>query len=365
VQDFREWKAREPYSLKLNAKKEIDMRCGLTWLACGIFFLCLTTAIASPAQTFTRLHIFIGTEGANPYARLLQATDGNLYGTTAYGGVHGLGAVFKITPRGKLTRLYSFAGKDGANPYAGLVQATNGNLYGTTINGGTHGFGTVFKITPRGKLTRLYSFAGKDGANPWAELLQATNGNLYGTTFGGGKNGDGTVFKITPSGRLTTVHNFCSQSNCADGTNPVAGLVQATDGNLYGTTLLGGLDYWDGGFGTVFKIAPNGDLTTLYSFAGKDGTNPEAGLVQATNGNLYGTTLLGGANGDYGTVFKITPRGELTTLHSFAGKDGANPYAGLVQATNGNLYGTTLRGGYGHGTVFSLSVSAREQAGLK
>jgi len=193
-----------------------------------------------------------------------------------------------------------------------------------------------------------------DGAWPYAGLVQASDGNFYGTTTGGGANGAGTVFKVTPAGRLTTLYNFCYQGYpCSDGGDPYAGLIQATDGNFYGTTLGGGAS----GDGTVFKITPSGTLTTLYNFGGADGAVPYGGLIQATDGNFYGTTSGGGASGD-GSVFKITPSGTLTTLHSFADSDGASP-DGLVQATDGNFYGTTYGGGaYGDGTVFRL-VSVR------
>src|ERR1017187_6061793 len=201
-------------------------------------------------------------------------------------------------PAQTLTTLYSFCSQsrcpDGANPEAGLVQATNGDLYGTTSGFFVNGYGTVFKITPGGTLTTLYSFCSQtncaDGDEPVAGLVQAANGDLYGTTAGGGINNGGTVFKITPSGTLTTLYSFCSQTNCADGRGPVAGLVQAANGDLYGTT---GQDGANGG-GTIFKITPSGTLTTLYSFCPKSGctdTYPSAGLVQAANGDLYGTTL--------------------------------------------------------------------------
>jgi uncharacterized repeat protein (TIGR03803 family) len=182
----------------------------------------------------------------------------------------------------------------------------------------------------------------------------------------GGANGGGTVYRITQRGKLTTLYSFCSQTNCTDGANPYAGLVQASNGDFYGTTVSGGT----GGFGTVFRITPTGTPTTLYRFCSQptpagectDGAEPVAGLVQATNGDFYGTTLEGGANG-YGAIFKITPGGKLTTLYSFCSQggypactDGAVPYAALVQATNGNFYGTTEEGGAGYGTVFSLSV---------
>ncbi len=256
-----------------------------------------------------------------------------------------------------------------------MVQATHGNLYGTTEYGGANFSGNVFKITPSGTLTTLYSFCSlsgcADGANPYAGLVQATDGNFYGTTeYGGGPNFSGTVFRITPSGKLTTLYSFCSQSGCPDGEYPTAALVQATDGNFYGTTYGGGANLH---YGTVFKITPSGTLTTLYSFCSQsgcgDGEVPGSALVQATDGNFYGTTVFGGANGE-GTVFKITPSGTLTTLYSFLAfsmTDGFNPN-GVVQATDGNFYGTTLSGGsispacavggdFGCGTVFKITPS--------
>jgi len=313
------------------------------------------------AQTFTTLHSFNGTEGGGPTtAGLIQATDGSLYGATAGGGANSDGTVFKITPTGTLTTLHSFDGTDGASPWGRLVQATNGNFYGTTTGGGANGDGTVFKITLSGTLTTLHSFDGTDGEAPYAGLVQATNGDFYGTAEDGGANGDGTVFKITPTGTLTTLHSF----NFTDGLDPQGALIQATDGNLYGTTreggantcLIGSTNY---GCGTVFKITPTGTLTTLHSFDSTDGANPFGGMVQGTDGNLYGTTSAGGVDND-GTVFKITLGGTLTTLHSFVGTDGATPYAVLVQATDGNFYGTTKNGGSTScpgdcGTIFQIT----------
>jgi uncharacterized repeat protein (TIGR03803 family) len=321
-------------------------------------------------------------DGSGP-AGLVQAANGYLYGTTGAGGDADGGTVFKVSPSGTLTTLYSFCSlyvepscPDGFWPWGGLVQATNGYLYGTTGGGGTNGYGTVFKITPSGTLTTLYSFCAQsgctDGFNPYGALVQATNGYLYGTTEGGGANGYGTVFKITPGGTLTTLYSFCAQSGCTDGENPYGALVQATNGYLYGTTEGGGAN---GNYGTVFKITPGGTLTTLYSFCAQsgctDGENPNGALVQGTDGNLYGTAGDGGANPgprDFGagTVVKITPTGRLTTLYNFCSQsgctDGEYPNAGLVQATNGYLYGTTGGGGAnpgpvgGVGTVFSLST---------
>jgi uncharacterized repeat protein (TIGR03803 family) len=335
--------------------------------ACVAFLLWATTAVALPAQGLTTLYSFDGTDGQYPEAALVQASDGNVYGTTALGGNnscrYGCGTVFKITPNGTLTTLHAFDGTDGIEPFEALAQAPDGNFYGTTVVGGAvdtcnppYGCGTVFKITSSGALTTLHRFDNTDGANPYAGLIQATDGDFYGTTAGGGTNGGyGTVFKITRGGTLTTLHSF----DGADGSFPQAPLIQATDGDFYGTTAEGGL----GIYGTVFKITPSGKLTTLHSFDVKDGNYPYAGLVQATNGNFYGTTSSGGTGDCYkgcGTVFKITPSGTLTTLHSFDGADGDGnyPFGGLVQATNENFYGTTARGGANYrGTVFRITSS--------
>ncbi len=246
----------------------------------------------------------------------MQASDGNFYGTASGGGANGGGTVFKITPSGTLTTLYNFCAQsgcaDGETPYAGLVQASDGSFYGTTFSGGAHLGGTVFKITLSGTLTTLYNFCAAqsgcaDGSYPTAGLVLASDRNFYGTTEFGGGNGQGTVFKITPSGTLTTLYNFCAQSGCADGSAPLAGLVQASDGNFYGTASGGGAN----GEGTVFKIPPSGALTTLNNFGAQsgcaDGSFPTAALVQARDGNFYGTTVFGGVNGNNGTVFRLVP----------------------------------------------------------
>jgi uncharacterized repeat protein (TIGR03803 family) len=242
--------------------------------------------------------------------------------------------------------LINFDGTNGANPaLMSLVQGSDGQLYGTTSMGGANNSGTIFRITPTGKLTTLYSFCTQtnctDGANPNAALVLATNGNFYGTTPTGGANSNGTIFKITSSGVLSTLYSFCAIANCTDGANPSAGLVQATDGNFYGTTGSGGA----GGLGTVFRITPGGNLTLLHSFAGSDGANPSAGLIQATDGDLYGTTFYGSGPNcipeGCGSVFKTTPSGVLTTMYSFTDLKDAGPRAGLIQASDGRVYGTT------------------------
>jgi uncharacterized repeat protein (TIGR03803 family) len=334
---------------------------------CALLLFCATTAIALPAQTFTTVQSFDGTDGASPYAGLVQVTNGSLYGTTQYGGADGQGSVFKMTPSGTLATLYSFCTQstctDGEAPYAGLVQNTDGNVYGTTQYGGANGKGTVFKIGTSGTLTTIYSFCSQsgcgDGELPFAALVRSSGGDLYGTTYYGGAYGSGTIFRINTSGTLTTLYSFCSQSDCTDGGNPAAALVQASNGGLYGTTSNGGANFY---YGTIFEISPTGTLTTLHSFDGMDGGYPSAALVQASNGNFYGTTSSGGSSLNYGTVFEITSSGTLTTLYSFCSLsgcvDGENPDAPLVQATDGNFYGTTAYGGAeGAGTVFEITAS--------
>jgi uncharacterized repeat protein (TIGR03803 family) len=322
----------------------------------------LSLALSVSAQTFTTLDSFNGTNGRAPFAGLVQAINGNLYGTAWIGGNTYVGTVFKITPGGALAVARNFRGSNGSLPRAPLIQSTDGALYGTTEGGGTVNLGTVFEITPSGTLTTLHSFLGTDGSEPLAALVEASNGNFYGTTSQGGPNYDGTVFEITPNGTLTTLYNFCSQTSCTDGAGPWGGLIQATDGNFYGTTQNGGANTAGcGGYGcgTVFKVTPSGTLTTLYNFCSRincrDGANPDAGLIQATDGSLYGTTQSGGAN-NLGTVFRFTPSGTLIALHSFAGTDGSAPYGALIQASDGNLYGTTQSDGANSGgTIFEIT----------
>lgn len=292
------------------------------------------TITCSSASSGLVLYSFAGgNDGAAPFGALMQASDGNFYGTTFEGGAQGDGTVFKITPTGIETVLYSFAGgSDGANPLASLVQASDGNLYGTTETG-ANTEGTVFKVTPAGVETVLYTFPGHYGDN-LSGLIQATDGNFYGTTVHDGMSNCGTVFKVTPAGVETTLYSFAGGG---DGCNPPSGVIQASDGNFYGTTSLGGTD----DRGTVFKVTPAGLETVLYSFVGgsSDGSGPEARLIQASDGNFYGTTWNGGVNA-VGTVFKVTPAGAETVLYSFTGvADGGNPAAALIQGDNGNFYG--------------------------
>jgi uncharacterized repeat protein (TIGR03803 family) len=306
---------------------------------------------ATTNGVLTTLVEFRASNGSVPYGGLFLGKDGFFYGAAGSGGTYDDGTLFKITTSGELTTLTMLDGNNSEFPVAGLVQGSDGNFYGTALDGGAYGYGTIFRMTTGGALTTLVSFNLDDGANPSSALIQGSDGNFYGTTEDGGAYNWGTVFKMTPSGDFTNLYSFTGGS---DGGSPVPGLVQAADGNYYGTTFEQGAD----GFGTVFEITSSGALTTRYTFAdGKDGGNPWGGLVQAVDGNLYGTTQGGGAYG-FGTVFQIAPTGLLATMAQFDGYTGAYPSAALVQGTDGNLYGTTVGGGLdSYGVIYRLGIN--------
>jgi uncharacterized repeat protein (TIGR03803 family) len=328
----------------------------------------LAAAIAAPAQTFTTIYNFTGPDGNNPLGSLVQATNGDLYGTTVYGGTDNDGVIFNITPGGTLTTVASFNGTNGNNPYSGPIQVTDGSFWGTTNSGGSSALGSIFRLSSAG-IQEPFSFQAADGTPPQGSLVQGSDGNFYGTTFDGGRSNQGTVFRVTPSGKTTTIYSFCTQATqCADGQNPVSGLVQGSDGDLYGMTNRGGdescqaLGYL--GCGAVFKVTLTGTETTLHQFNGNDGAGPVSTLVQGTDGNFYGTTQYYPnveCTFGCGTIFSMTPSGTLTTLHSFCPQpgcpDGNSPVAGLVQDTDGTFYGTTTYGGTNNdGTIYSLDV---------
>jgi uncharacterized repeat protein (TIGR03803 family) len=331
----------------------------------------------TPGGALTTLVSFTGgNDGGQPYAGVIQGSDGNFYGTTSQGGAKNFGTVFKMNPNGAVTTLVSFNGtgvRDGAIPYSGLVQGSDGNFYGTTYwggdknAGGGSGLGTVFTITPSGVKSNLVIFEGPNGGHPFGGLIQGNDGNFYGTTYWGGNvslnggNGFGSIFRVTPGGQFSMLATF----DGTHGGHPYQGVVQGNDGNFYGTTYWGGSTLNDyNGYGTVFQMTPDGTLTMLVGFTNDNGAHPFGGLVQGIDGNFYGTTLWGGnlsLNGfnGLGTVFKVTPAGDLTTLFSFSGDNGSLPYATLILGSDNNIYGTTCQGGAGGGgVVFRLDVGA-------
>jgi len=346
----------------------------------SIVFASITLAAiafaASPA--FLTIHVFSAAkDGNSPRAALVLGSNGTAYGDTLFGGISNNGTVYQLVPEAGTEKwsesvIYSFAGApDGVNPAGSLVAGTGGVLYGTTIAGGSANAGTVFQLTPPAVAgeawteTILYSFLGApDGAAPHAGLVLGASGVLYGTTaYGGDINGTctsgcGTVFSLTPPAAAgawteTVLHAFEGSA----GANPFASLTARPAGGFYGTTVNGGAS----GFGEVFYLAATGATKLIYSFSGGvDGSNPYAPVILAPNGTLYGAARNGGSPG-MGTLFSLTGSGEITVLHSFVGAtDGANPIAGLLLASNNaTLYGAASLGGAdGDGTLFSLNVKS-------
>lgn len=340
-----------------------------------VFALGMVATRWAQAQTFTVLHSFTGypSDGAAPRAGLLRDSAGNLYGTTFGGGSDGCngqagcGTVFKLDTSGTESVLYSFTqyGDAGWAPYSGLVRDAAGNFYGTTASGGNsgYGYGTVFRIDRKGHETTLFTFIGKNGAYPLAGLVRDSAGNLYGTTQQGGTSrecqvnigGCGVVFKVDKNGKETILHSF--RGGFTDGAYPAAELVRDSAGNLYGTTQIGGAS----NYGTVFKVSKSGKETVLHSFDGKDGANP-LGRLLLYGGKFYGTTSSGGAY-RVGTVFEVDADGKETVLYSFGAQqgDGDTPEGGVTRDAAGNLYGVTYYGAAGAwGTVYKLDATGKD-----
>jgi uncharacterized repeat protein (TIGR03803 family) len=361
------------------------------WMTVLVF---AAATLGAGAQTVATVATFDGPTGHEPMGTLIQGLDGNLYGTTQYGGGGAFGNIYQLSPDGELGNLYSFCPKypdcpNGDVPWGGLVVATNGNYYGTTTGAmqGAHAlFGTAYELGPNGNFRTLVLFNGTNGEVAITSLIQGNDGYLYGTDNAAGQHQQGSLFKMTLSGEWTTLYSFCAKLYCTDGALPNQ-ITQGSDGNFYGTTTLGGNGPNCSALyscGTVFKITPGVGLTTLYNFCSlkncADGSHPTGNVILAEDGNLYGATDGGGA-GQYcvpsttiyncGTFFQLTPNGVLTTLYSFCSVgtnclDGSSAYGGIVEGTDGNFYGTTWQGGgnSGHycyngdagcGTLYSIT----------
>jgi uncharacterized repeat protein (TIGR03803 family) len=322
-------------------------------------FIALGTASVAHAQTFefSTLYSFKNVPASPriPEAEPIVDAEGNLYGTTPSGGSNhtfcnlGCGTVFKVTASGVLSVLHYFqAPPDGVNPQTSLFRDAAGNLYGSTVEGGAVGCGTIFKITPANVETVLYSFTcGADGSEP-SSVVVDSSGDIYGTSQTASLAG--LVFKLNASNTFSVLYSFCSAADCADGELPSGGLTRDKKGNLYGATAFGGA--FQGG--TLFKVTPTGVETVLHSFGGEpgDGAEPYYNLVHNATGTLYGVTVLGGANdpldeGPGGTLFAISETdGAETILYSFCSvsecKDGYSPIGPVQMDKAGNLYGVTL-----------------------
>jgi uncharacterized repeat protein (TIGR03803 family) len=344
-----------------------DMACGGN-SGCGAVFR------LAPDGKETVLHAFVGaSDGASPGRGVIADSKGNLYGATqggTFSGTNsascppsGCGTIYKIAADATKTIIYRFkGGSDGSVPNGELLMDQSGNLYGGTQTGGgtgCHGFGcgAIYKLAPDGTETVLYRFqGGNDGGDPLGGLIEDQSGNLYGTTILGGWRSSGVLFRVSQGGSETVLYRFCSQTNCVDGSVPEATLIGDGSGNLYGTTYEGGTGtLCFQGCGTVYELAPDGAETVLYSFIGRrDGASPFAALLDDGKANLYGTAYQGGATNN-GVAFSLTPRGKETVLHAFNQTDGAFVASALIADDKGNLYGTASQGGtHGYGEVFEI-----------
>jgi uncharacterized repeat protein (TIGR03803 family) len=315
-------------------------------LVAFVFWFCL----GARAQTVEQLHVFSGPDGDWPLGNLIEAQDGDLYGTTLSGGQFGRGSVYRLSSNGEFASFFSFDDTNGAAPWSGLMQTLDGGLYGTTYSEN----GSIFKITTQGHFTQLFQFQGTNGSGPSGELIQGADGALYGTTRYGGTNlidpgclgcwdNAGTVFRVTTNGIFTSLITF----NFTNGSVPWSGIVQGKDGYLYGTTIDGGpLDS-----GTVFKADTNRVLTTLFSFS-EDGSGEscQTPLIHGLGTNLWGVTRLGSTTGN-GTLFRVTPAGVYTVLTAFG--PAGSPTSNLLVGPGGAFYGLLLKSGSNH--VFKVT----------
>jgi uncharacterized repeat protein (TIGR03803 family) len=311
------------------------------------------------------LHVFNGLDGAVPTG-IVQGRDGAFYGTTTYGGAPGIssltlgnGTIFRMTATGALTTLFVFPGGERGFRPGPLMQGSDGALYGTAVGGQTLYAllpGIVYRFDPAtGDYRILHTFVISDGRDPTGKLFEAAGGFFYGTTNEGGPWNSGVVYKVNAAGSFAVVHAF----DVNEGANPKAGVFQASDGLFYGTLESAGYG------GEVFRMDAAGNVSTVFSFGpySADGWRPTTNPIEGRDGYLYGTTPRGGTSpsGSYGVVYRLSKTGSLTVLHSFSGPDGIQPWAGLLQASDGLLYGSTIVGGaYGLGTLFKLDPGAAQ-----
>jgi uncharacterized repeat protein (TIGR03803 family) len=335
----------------------MQMKKSLLTLALAFAAFSFSLAVRAQAQTVNFIAEFNGTNGNSPNG-LVQGTDGNLYGSTFAGGAFNWGEIFRVTPSGQISTVYSFNCDDTScvrDPYL-LVPGSDGNFYGISVYGGSFDGGVFYRVTPGGKFTVVHNFCyGTDcmgGQNPNG-LFLGFDGNFYGTTVYGGETNNGVFFGISPTGQFKVLHSFCLLSDCQDGSFPLAP-IQGQDGNFYGTTAQGGTH----GGGVIYKLTPDGTYTVIHNFCTR-GDCPTGGviqpLVQDAKGNFFGATSGGGRHG-FGAVFVLTAEHHFKILHSFDPTvDGGDPNAGLVLASDGNLYGVNLFGQHGDGTAFEIT----------
>jgi len=351
------------------------------WVAALVMVLMVAMiALPAPAQTFTVLHTFsiYGSDGSGPDGSLVQDADGNLHGTTYYGGTYDGGVAFKLDKSGNETVLFTFNpnNSNGAFPGYGLIMDKEGNLYSPADGGSANGGGVLWEISPKGKEKVLWDFGGHlkpSGAQ--GRLLRDASGNLYGVTVMGGVKGKGTqceyygcgvVYKLDTAGNLHVLHAF---TGGADGGTPYGALLQDAAGNLYGAAITGGdlscPQFPTLGCGTVFKLAPDNKFTVLHTFTGgKDGAGSYGGFVMDNAGNLYGSAHIGGnrnCDDGCGTLFKIDAKGKFKVLYTFTNEPAGYPIGNLVMDPKGNIYGETqgLNTNSYYGTIFELNSAGK------
>ena len=315
-----------------------------------------TAPAGEPGVHFRTLHSFaFGKDrhagGARPRPPM-QASDGNIYGVAYAGGGGDFGTIYRTVPGGHTLTVHSFWVDDGYSPEGALIEANDGHLYGVTSSGGLNGSreGTVFRFDASRVLTTLHAFSGADGSGPGAGLVQASDGYLYGTTSGGGQFGRGTVYRIALDGSFTVMYHFGASPD--DGSRSLAPLMQTRDGRLCGTTYNGGR--WGGG--TVFCMTLAGQMTVVHGFGSQavDGNGPTSPLIEGDDGSLYSTSNFGGSQ-DQGALFRLRPDGAIEVTDLWA-----RPSGGLLKASDGNFYGTCFWGGQSdRGWVYQMTPGGK------